>query len=104
MGRCMSWVVAELRPILLTSSTSIIRALIPGRRTCHSRLRGAISRRYPPHKQKLALRPVCQRRYYAAVLDGNLHVRTWESHANADRDRDRGRDSHSDSYPYSDSK
>jgi len=30
--------------------------------------------RYQWHKQDLALWRVCQRRYYAAVLDGNLHV------------------------------
>ena len=57
--------------------------------------------RYQRHKQNLALRRVCQRRYYAAVLDGNLHVRTGESHANADRDRDGN--SHSDSNTNGDS-
>src|SRR5437867_2583331 len=101
MGRCMSWVAAELRPIPPPRWTSIIRALIRGRRTCHLRLRGATPDRYQRHKQNLALRRVCQRRYYAAVLDGNLHVRTGESHANADRDRDGN--SHTDRYAYGDS-
>src|SRR5437867_8103453 len=101
MGRCMSWVAAELRPIPPPRWTSIIRALIRGRRTCHLRLRGATPDRYQRHKQNLALRRVCQRRYYAAVLDGNLHVRAGESHANADRHSDGN--SHADSYANCDS-
>jgi hypothetical protein len=40
--------------------------------------------RYQRHKPDLALRRVCQRRYYTAVLDGNLHLRAGESHANGD--------------------
>src|SRR6266496_2387508 len=54
--------------------------------------------RYQRHKQDLALRRVCQRRYYTAELDGNLHVRTGESHANADRDSNRN--AYADSYAY----
>ena len=52
--------------------------------------------RYQRHKPHLALRRVCQRRYYTAELDGNLHVRTGQSHANADRDSNGN--SHTDSY------
>ena len=59
--------------------------------------------RYQRHKPHLALRRLCQRRYYAAVLDGNLHLRTGESHANADRDSDGNSHSHSNSYAYTDS-
>jgi hypothetical protein len=57
----------------------------------------------------LARRRVCQRRYYTAVLDGNLHVRTGDSHANADRDSngnshaDSDTNCDSDSYAYADS-
>jgi len=57
--------------------------------------------RYQRDKQNLALRRVCQRRYHTAELDGNLHVCTGESHANADRDSDGN--SHSDSYANRDS-
>jgi hypothetical protein len=57
----------------------------------------------------LALRRVCQRRDYTATLDGNLHLRTGVSHANADRDSDGNAhtdsDAHcdSDGYAYADS-
>ena len=57
--------------------------------------------RYQRHKPHLALRRLCQRRYHTAVLDGNLHLRTGESHANADRDSDGN--SHADSYANCDS-
>jgi hypothetical protein len=54
--------------------------------------------RYQRHKPHLALRRLCQRRYYTAGLDGNLHLRTGESHANADGDSNGN--AHSDSYAY----
>jgi hypothetical protein len=61
--------------------------------------------RYQRHKQDLALRRVCQRRCYTVVLDGNLHVRAGESHANANRDSDGNShsDSNTNSYANSDS-
>jgi hypothetical protein len=42
--------------------------------------------RYQRHRPHLALRRVCQRRHHTAGLDGNLHLRPGESHANGDSD------------------
>jgi len=59
--------------------------------------------RYQRHRPHLALRRVCQRRYYTAGIDGNLHLRTGESHANADRHSDSYAYGHSNGYAYTDS-
>jgi hypothetical protein len=62
--------------------------------------------RYQRDKPHLALRRVCQRRHHTAKLDGNLRLRTGESHANADRDgnshSDGDANGHSNSYAYTD--
>jgi len=57
--------------------------------------------RYQRHRPHLALRRLRQRRYYTAVLDGNLHLRTGESHANAYGHSNCH--AYTDSYAYSDS-
>jgi hypothetical protein len=57
-----------------------------------------LSDRYQRHKPHLALRRVRQRRNYTATLDGNLHLRTGVSHANADRDSDGNAHTDSDAH------
>jgi hypothetical protein len=57
--------------------------------------------RYQRHRPHLALRRVCQRRHYTAVLHGNLHLRGGESIAYADRDSNSY--AHTDSYADRDS-
>ena len=54
--------------------------------------------RYQRHRPHLALRWVCQRRYYTAKLDGNLYLRPGESQPNADSDTN----GYSNSYAYAD--
>jgi hypothetical protein len=59
--------------------------------------------RYQRNGPHLALRRVCQRRYYTAKLDGNLHLRTRESHANTDCNCNTDCSSYCDCNAYGDS-
>ena len=75
--------------------------------------------RYQRHRPHLALRRVCERRYYTAGLDGNLHVPRGsipnanghgnrhsncgsfgDAYSNSYRNRDGNSYSHTDSYAY----